>query len=165
MIYYYGADWGFSVDPTALVRCFIVDKKLYIDYESYGVKVDIDKTPALFDLIPGVRMHMITADSARPETISAMRNYGFKIKSSIKGKGSVEDGIAHLRSFEQIVIHERCRHTIDEFRNYCYKVDKHTDEISTVPEDKSNHVLDALRYSIEDVMRNRFIKATKSFMR
>lgn len=164
-IYYYGADWGFSVDPTALVRCFIIDKTLFIDYESYGVKIDIDKTPALFDQVPGVRNHMITADSARPETISYMQRNGFKIQSAVKGKGSVEDGISHLRSFEKIVVHERCRHTIDELRNYCYKVDKHTGEISTVPEDKSNHTLDALRYALEKVMMSRGITVTKSFMR
>ena len=37
-----GADWGFSVDPTVLVRCFIVGRTLYIDYEVYKINCEID---------------------------------------------------------------------------------------------------------------------------
>jgi phage terminase large subunit len=160
-IFYQGVDWGFSVDPTAAVRCFISDRILYISRDAYGVGVDIDKTPDLFDTIPNFRKYRTVADSARPETISYMRKAGFNIVGARKGKGSVEDGIEFLRSFEKIIIHERCKHMIDEFRNYCWKVDQKTGAISTIPEDKWNHCIDGLRYSMEDVMRNRNIKASK----
>ena len=149
--FYYGADWGFSNDPTCLVRCFIIDKKLFIDYDAWGVGIDIDKTPDLFNLVPGAMRHKIKADSARPETISYMNNNGFNIRGAKKGKNSVIDGIYKIRGFEEIIIHQRCQKTIEEFRNYCWKVDQKTGAISNIPEDKSNHIIDALRYGLEDI--------------
>jgi len=160
--FYYGADWGFSQDPTALIRSFIQDNKLYIDYCAYGLGVDIDKTPDLFDEVPESRKWTIIADSARPETISYMNRHGFKINRSIKGKGSVEDGIAYLRGFEEIIIHTRCKDVAYEFSNYSWKKDRVTGRILPVPEDKHNHCVDALRYALEDLMRQRTGKIIKT---
>ena len=157
--FYYGADWGFSQDPTALIRCYVENTKLYIDYEAYGVGVDIDETPQMFDSVPGARGNIITADSARPETISYMQKNGYsRMRSAKKGKNSVNDGVALLRSFEEIIIHPRCRHTIDEFKMYSYKKDRITGEILPVIVDKHNHCIDALRYALESV--NRTLKAS-----
>lgn len=150
--FYYGADWGFSQDPSVLVRCFVKDEALYIDHEAYGVGVDIVDTPALFDRVPGAKQWAITADSARPETIHHMQNVGYRMRPAQKAKGSVEDGIAFLRSFREIVIHERCKHTADEFKLYSYKRDRLTGEILPVLEDKHNHCIDALRYALEQAM-------------
>lgn len=147
--FYFGADWGFSQDPTTLVRSFVIDKTLYIDYEAYGLGVDIERIPALFDLVPESRKWPIRADSARPETINHMVNHGFKVSPAKKGKGSVEDGISYLRSFEKIIIHPRCTHAIDEFGSYSYKRDRTTGEILPVLQDANNHIIDALRYALE----------------
>jgi len=152
--FYFGADWGFSQDPTVLIRCFVVDRTLYIDHEAYSIGCDIDKTPALFDRVPESRKWPIYADSARPETISYMRRAGFNISAAEKWSGSVEDGIAFLRSFEKIVIHERCKHAAEEARLYKYKVDTRTGEVLPVIVDAHNHVIDALRYAISKLVRN-----------
>lgn len=148
--FFYGADWGFSQDPTVLVRCYIVDRTLYIDHESWGIGVEIDATPALFDRIPDARRWPIQADSARPETISAVRRAGFAIFAARKWPGSVEDGIAYLRQFETIVVHERCVHVLDELGRYAYKTDRITGEVLPDLIDKHNHCIDALRYSLSD---------------
>lgn len=151
--FYFGADWGFSQDPTALVRAYIYDGALYIDQEAYGVGVDIDATPQLFNSVPEADRYPITADSARPETISYMQHHGYpRMRKAKKGKGSVEDGITFLRSFKEIVIHERCKHTADEFKLYSYKRDRLTGDVLPVLEDKHNHCIDALRYAMEPVM-------------
>lgn len=148
-----GADWGFANDPTVLVRCHIVGRTLYIDYEAYKVGCEITDTPALFMEVQDSEKWPITADSARPETISYMRNNGFpKIYSAAKGPGSVEDGIEWLKSFD-IIVHPRCKHTIDELTMYRYKVDKLTDKILPLLEDKNNHVIDSLRYACEGARR------------
>lgn len=141
--FYYGADWGFSRDPTVALRCYIADDRLWIDHEAYGVGVDIADTPELFDSIPGVRDWQITADSARPETISHMKHAGFRVRPAKKGAGSVEDGIAFLRSFKEIVIHERCKHTADEFKLYSHKRDRLTGEVLPTLEDQHNHCIAA----------------------
>lgn len=150
---YYGADWGFSQDPTTLVRMWIHKRNLYIEHEAYGVGVEITETPALFDNVPGSRNHTIRADSARPETISYMKRQGFNIMAAKKGPGSVEDGIAHLRGYEKIVIHSRCKYAAQEARLYSYKVDKLTGDILPILLDANNHIIDAVRYGLEPVIK------------
>jgi phage terminase large subunit len=149
----FGGDWGFAVDPTVLVRCWVDGRTLYVDHEAWQVGCEIDKTPALFDTVPGSRKWTIRADSARPETVSYMRRNGFpRIVPAIKGPGSLEDGIEFLRAFD-IVVHPRCAHVADELRTYSYKTDPHTGEILPVLEDKNNHTIDALRYALEELRR------------
>jgi phage terminase large subunit len=152
-VYRLGADWGYSVDPSVLVRCSIEGNRLYVDYEAYMIGCEIVNLPDLFDRVPESRKWFITADSSRPETIAHLQKNGYpKVNSSVKGKGSVEDGIAFLQSFD-IVVHPRCVHLIDELKSYKYKQDPLTDEILGVLEDKNNHVIDALRYASEGVRR------------
>ena len=151
--YRMGADWGFSVDPSVLIRCSVEGRRLYIDHEAYMVGCEIDQLPDLFDRVPESRKWFITADSARPETISYMRNHGYpKINSAIKGAGSIEEGIEFLKSYD-IVVHPRCKHLIDELTLYSYKIDNLTSQVLPVLEDKDNHVIDALRYALEGMRK------------
>jgi len=166
----FGCDWGFSIDPTVLVRCFIKGRTLLIDHEAWKIGCEIDYTPALFagndtarnpprwpnpygyKGIPGSTTWPIIADSANPQSISYLARLGFNIRSSIKGAGSIEEGIEFLKGYD-IVVHPRCKHTIDEFSTYSYKVDPKTDEILPVLEDKKNHVIDSVRYGTEPERR------------
>lgn len=155
-----GADWGFASDPSVLVRCHIVGRKLYIDYEAHMVGCEIMDLPSLFMSVPGAEKWPITADSARPETISHMRNNGFpKIQAAVKGPKSIEDGIEWLKSFD-IVVHPRCRHTIDELTMYSYKTDPLTQLVLPLLEDKNNHIIDALRYACEGARRANIVRPT-----
>lgn len=148
-IFRLGADWGFAVDPSVLIRARIDGKNLYIDHEAYGVGVDIDFLPDLFARVPNAEKWPITADSARPETISYMQRHGYPLISpAVKGPKSVEDGIEFLKSYD-IIVHPRCKHTIDELTMYSYKVDPLDGRILPILEDKHNHVIDALRYACE----------------
>jgi phage terminase large subunit len=149
----YGADWGFAIDPSVLVRCYLVGRKLYVDYEAYQVGCEIDRLPDLFMTVPESEKWPIVADSARPETVSYMRRNGFsRMTPATKGPGSVEDGISWLQSLE-IVVHPRCRHTIDELTHYSYKTDPATGKPIPVLSDKNNHVIDSLRYACEGARR------------
>lgn len=156
IIKYMGADWGFSVDPTTLVSLWVDDerRKIYIDYEAYKIGCEIDKIKDLFDTVPLSRKTKIVADSARPETISFVKRDGFNILSAEKGAGSVEDGIEFIKGYD-VVIHPRCVHTIDEFKNYSFKVDAKTNEVTTVLKDEKNHIIDAVRYALERIMKRR----------
>lgn len=152
-VHRFGADWGFATDPTVLVRCHIVGRRLFIDYEAYMVGCEIMDTPDLFMTVPESEKWPIVADSARPETISHMRKHGFpKIMPAAKGPKSVEEGIEWLKTYD-IVVHPRCSHTIDELSLYSYKTDPLTGQVLPVLEDKQNHVIDALRYACEGVRR------------
>ena len=156
----FGADWGFSNDPNVLVRCFIKDNRLFIDFEFYAIGVEITELERCFDTVPESRKWKITGDSERPDTISYMCGKGFKMVGAQKGKGSVEDGIMFLRGFEEIIIHPRCRGAIDNFTNYKWKQDRVTQEILPVPADGSDHVPDSVRYALEG-----FIKAKEPNIR
>jgi len=153
--FYYGADFGFSVDPTAIVRCFIKDRKLYIINEFYGHGVEILELPIAFKSVPGAMRWNVMCDSARPDTISYLKSQGFPVTGAEKGKGSVEDGIEFLRSFEKIVINPRCKGAIQDFSNYRWKTDRITGEILPIALDTSNHVPDACRYALEKYIKSK----------
>lgn len=152
-VHRFGADWGFAVDPTVLIRCHITGRTLYVDHEAYMIGCEIMDTPDLFRTVPGAERWPVIADSSRPETISHMRNNGFpKLMPAVKGKGSVEDGIEFLKTYD-IVVHPRCTHTADELLHFSYKTDPLTENVLPVLADKKNHVIDALRYACEGVRR------------
>lgn len=152
-VYRLGADWGFSIDPSVMVRCSIDGNRLYVDYEAYRIGCEIVNLPELFLSIPEAEKWPSTADSARPETISHMQRHGFpKMTAAIKGAKSVEEGISFLQSFD-IVVHPRCKHVIDELTLYKYKQDPMTGDVLPVLEDKNNHCIDALRYACEGIRR------------
>lgn len=137
----FGADWGYAVDPTVLVRCHIVGRTLYVDYEAYAIGCAIVDTPDLFLTVPAAEKWPIVADSSRPETIAHMRAHGFpKIMPATKGPGSVDDGIEWLRSLD-IVVHPRCEHIVSELTTYNYKTDPITGAVLPVLQDKNNHCI------------------------
>ena len=149
--FYYGADWGFSVDPSVLVRCWFNGRTMYVDREAYAKHCEIEFTPALFDKIENgqARQWPVIADSARPETISYMQRHGYdKMRPAKKGAGSIEEGVTFLQNY-QIIVDPSCKNCLDELARYSYKTDKHTGEILPQLEDKKNHVIDALRYAVE----------------
>lgn len=151
----FGADWGFSVDPSVLVKCYVLEsqKIIYVRNEAYQVKCKIADTPALFDQVPQSRDYPIRADSNRPDIVAHMKDNGFpKIKSARKGPGSVVEGVNFLQSYD-IVVHPDCKHVADELGTYSYKVDPLTDDVLPELADEDNHVIDALRYALEDVRR------------
>lgn len=154
---YYGADWGFSQDPTVLVKVWLriwtdesgVDRRnLYIEEEVLAIRCENDDIAELFDNVEGARKHIIRADNARPETISHVNTFGYNVVGVDKWPGSVEEGIAYMRSFDQIVVHDRCKHTAEECRLYTHKIDRLTEDILRDIVDKNNHCMDAIRYSL-----------------
>lgn len=151
---YLGADWGFARDPSTLVKTWVSERKLFIEYEAYGIGVDIDKTADLFDRVPRARDYAVRADNARPETISYMQRHGYPRCVGVdKWPGSVEDGITFLRGFEQIVIHPRCTHAIDEALLYSYKQDKLSGDVLPDIVDQHNHIWDAVRYALAPLIK------------
>jgi hypothetical protein len=155
---YYGADFGFSQDPTAGTMCYIDDEQrvLYIRAEYWRLGADIDRLPAdLEHALPGASTHKTYCDSARPETISYLARHGIPgAVAAEKWSGSIFDGISFLRSFAKIVIHPSCTHTLDEAARYSYKVDRLTGDALPDPEDRHNHCIDSIRYALSPIIRN-----------
>lgn len=152
---YCGADWGFAQDPTTAVKCWVHGRRLYVEHEAYKVGLEIDQTAELLkDRIPDIERYTIRADSARPETISYLKRHGLpRVEGVKKWPGSVEDGIAHLRSYDEIIIHPRCKETIQETRLYSYKVDRLSKDILPEIVDAHNHTIDAIRYALAPLIK------------
>lgn len=149
----YGLDFGFATDPSAGLRCWIEGRDLCVDYEAYGLHVEIDELPEFLLAIPDAERWPMVADSSRPETISYLRKKGYpKITGAVKGSGSVDEGVEFLKSYN-IRVHPRCTHLIDELTLYSYKVDKVTEKVLPILTDLNNHLIDALRYALEGVRR------------
>lgn len=153
---YHGADWGFAQDPTTAVKCWIHAGRLYVEHEAYKVSLEIDETADyLKKCVPGIENHIVRADSARPETISYLKRKGlYRIEAVKKWPGSVQDGIAHMRGYSEIVIHPRCVETIKESRLYSYKIDRLTGDILPDVVDAHNHCMDAIRYALAPLIKS-----------
>ncbi len=152
---YQGVDWGFSTDPTTFAECWIHGNTLYIRDELYGVGIETDDMPAFFGKALYGDQTIVRADNARPEMVSYMRKHGFpRFQSVKKWPGSVEDGISKLRSFDEIVIHPDCVHTIEEARMWRYKRDRLTGDVQPQLIDKHNHCWDAIRYALQPLIKN-----------
>lgn len=151
----FGIDFGFANDATTGVKVYIRNDILYIYEEAYKVGLELDDTAMyLKSKISEIDKYPIEADCARPESISYLKRNGLPfIRGVKKWKGSVIDGIEFIKSFDKIVIHSKCENTISEFRLYSYKVDKRTDNILPDVEDSNNHIIDAIRYALEPVMK------------
>lgn len=166
---HFGLDFGFSQDPTAGVRCYVAERErtLYISHEAWGLRTDIDATPGLLDALgEDARRHTIRADGSRPESISYLQRHGYPaVTAAPKWSGSVEDGVAHLRSYEKIIIHPRCEHVLEEARLYSFKVDRLTGAVLPDIVDKFNHCMDALRYALSPLIKSGGADALISFYR
>lgn len=151
----HGLDWGFSQDPTAAVQIYVNDRKLYIRREAGRVGLEIDETPSYIkSRIPNIESYVVRADSARPESISYCKRTGIpNIQACKKWPGSVEDGIAHMRSYDNIIIHPECVQSAQEFRLYSYKIDKRTGDVLPDIIDKNNHYMDAIRYALGPLIK------------
>lgn len=152
---YIGIDWGFSVDPTAIVECYTFDDCLYIRNAASKVGLELDDTGEyLISHVPKVLKYTSRADCARPETISKIKKEIPLIKACTKWKGSVEDGVVALQTFKAIYIHPDAECCFSELLAYSYKTDDN-DKPTTDIEDKDNHFADALRYAIEPIITSK----------
>ena len=146
----FGMDFGYVSDATTLI-CSLVDvvnRKLYIFDEMYEHGL-LNNQIAEQVKAKGYAKEVITADSAEQKSIAELKGYGLtRIKPARKGADSIMQGIQFLQQFE-IIVSPNCIHTIDELENYAFRKDKTTGKYVNKPEDRNNHILDALRYSLE----------------
>lgn len=154
---YNGLDFGFAQDPTAAVVCWVHDERLWIQHEAGKVGLEMDDTARFIEQrIPEFGKSVIRADSARPESISYLKRHGLPmIEGVTKWSGSVEDGISHMRSYKEIVVHPRCKEVQKEMRMYSYKVDRLTGDITTKLVDDNNHYIDAIRYALNPMIKGK----------
>lgn len=152
-----GLDFGYTNDPTAFFIGFldIDNKKLYVWDEIYQKGMSNKK---IYESIAaaGYSKERFTADCAEPKSIDELKGYGLKIKGAEKGKDSIQNGIQWIQDLE-IIIHPRCVNFLTEISNYTWDKDKFGNKLNK-PIDDFNHLMDAMRYALEQYIRkNRWI--------
>lgn len=144
-----GLDFGYTNDPTAFFIGFLDDKEkaLYVWDEIYKKGLSNRK---IYEEIKkqGYAKESITADSAEPKSIDELYDYGLRIKGAKKGRDSIMNGIQWIQDL-RIVIHPRCTNFITEISNYTWDKDRFGKTLN-VPVDDFNHLMDAMRYALED---------------
>jgi phage terminase large subunit len=145
--YFYGLDFGFSTDPTALVKCVILGENLYIKELIYETGLTNQEIASRMVEL-GVRRHYdeIFADASEPKSIEEIHRYGFNIKGVSKGPGSVEYGQQLVRQFK-IHITKDSLNLIKEFRNFRYIEDK-DGKLTEKTTHTFSHGPDAVRYAV-----------------
>ena len=150
----FGLDFGYTNDPAAFF-CGILDqeqKEIYVFDEIYQKRMQNTVIYSSIEKL-GFRKEIITADSEEPKSIEHLRSLGLlRIKASKKGKDSINAGIQFIQDFK-IYIHPRCVNFLTEISNYAWDKDKFGEAINK-PIDEFNHLMDAMRYALEDYMRN-----------
>lgn len=144
----HGIDWGFGSDPFAYIKCHY-DKtrnRLYICDEICSVGLLNNESAEMVK--PLIGRDQVICDSAEPKSIAEYRQNGINAIGAKKGQGSVEYGIKRLQEMD-IIIHPKCQNAINEFIKYRWKEDR-SGSVLPIPIDRDNHLLDALRYSLED---------------
>lgn len=144
---FYGLDFGYSTDPTALVGCVIRGDKLYSKELIYETGLTNDAIAHRMDEL-GIqrRYDEIFADSAEPKSIEEIYRFGFNIRGAPKGPGSVEYGHQKIRQYK-LHITKDSLNFIKSLRNFRYIEDKKgllTDKTTHA----FSHLPDALRYAI-----------------
>ena len=150
----FGLDFGYTNDPTALF-CGLIDttaKTIWVFDEIYEKGMSNEK---IYEKITaaGYSKETITADSAEPKSIDRLRDLGIQhIRKARKGKDSIKAGIDFIQDYH-IIIHPRCVNFLTEISNYTWDVDNKSGQHINRPIDDFNHLMDAMRYAVEDVSR------------
>jgi phage terminase large subunit len=142
----YGLDFGFTNDPTALVKVYLHDTNLYVKELLYRTGMTNQDIAKELDRLEIGRREEIFADASEPKSIEEIYRMGWNIKKADKPQGSVNLGIDMLRRYTLNVTKDSLN-LIKEGRNYKYKEDKNGN-ILNEPADAFNHTMDALRYAI-----------------
>ena len=144
---FYGLDWGYTNDPTAVVQCAIKDKDIFLNEKLYRTGLtNSDIARILIDLEIRPNYDEIFADSAEPKSIEDLRRAGFNIKPAMKGEDSIRKGIDKMKEY-RINITQSSVNLIKEFRNYSWISDK-AGQPTNKPIDAFNHGIDSARYGI-----------------
>jgi phage terminase large subunit len=150
----FGLDFGYTNDPTALF-CGLIDmenKVLYVFDEMYK-KAMTNEDIANEILKRGYAKEKIFADSAEPKSIQRLRTLGLqRIRPVRKGADSIRSGISFLQDYK-IMIHPKCENFLNEISSYTWEKDKKTGKSINVPVDNNNHLMDAMRYAVENKMK------------
>jgi phage terminase large subunit len=143
-----GLDFGYSIDPAAIVDVYYYDGGYILDERLYAIGQSNRRLAGFLQNLENQQC-LVVADSAEPKSIDELREYQIPVIGAVKGPGSVHFGIQFLQD-QRISVTRRSVNLIKEYRKYFWKTDK-DGNILNVPEEGDDHALDAARYALESL--------------
>jgi len=140
---WYGVDYGYEHDPTAIVEVAVYGKSIYIDEKCYRTHM---LTGEIINAFKALRPRKIVSESADPRLIQEIFRAGLDIHPVVKFKDSITAGIAKMQEYD-IFVTNNSYNIRKELSNYTYAQDKDGHWLNT-PIDAYNHAIDAVRYVI-----------------
>lgn len=153
-----GLDFGYAGDPLHYTECHFdkVRRRLYIFVEIH--KLQMSNRSAVEAITKFNSQRYVIRSDREPRTVNEFRQLGLNIEPAKKGPDSIEHGTKFLEDLEEIIIDPvRCPNTKREFYGYELERDSNGNFKDGYP-DKDNHSIDAVRYALEDEMRNARVK-------
>ena len=146
----FGLDFGYTNDPTAFIASLIdLDSNEIFIFDEHYQKAMSNKDITNMIKYKGYSKETIVGDSSEPKSIDDIKRNGiYRIKGAKKGKDSILNGIQYIQDFK-IYVHPKCENTLIELSNYVW--DTKNGNVINKPIDDYNHLMDALRYSLEDI--------------
>ena len=146
----FGLDFGYTNDPTAFIASLIdLDNMEIFIFDEHYQKAMSNKDIANMIKYKGYSKERIIGDSSEPKSIDDIKRQGiYRLKGARKGKDSILNGIQYIQDFK-IYVHPKCENTLIELSNYVW--DTKEGNVINKPIDDYNHLMDALRYSLEDI--------------
>ena len=146
----YGLDYGYSIDPTAIVAVYYYNGGYILDEILYRKGMS---NKQIADVLNSLPYGLVVADSAEPKSNDEIKSYGVNLVPVVKGKDSIKQGIQYVQD-QKISVTERSVNLIKEYRNYLWKTDKNG-QIINEPEGGLDHALDAVRYRLSSMKPQR----------
>jgi len=165
----HGLDFGYTNDPTGIVNVYKWNNALILDEVAYASGLENKPIANLIRMDEGLdpvddqnkftgETKVLTiADSSEPKSIAEIKRLGVKITGAVKGQGSVNYGIQKVQA-QTIYVTKSSLNIWKEQRNYLWKVDRDGKSLN-IPEDDFNHLMDAARYAIVELLTRRKVRA------
>ena len=142
----YGLDWGYSNDPTAIVEVRRKNDRLYVHELLYKKGLT---NQDIYNQIKnlGLEEELFICDSAEPKSLEDMKRLGLYCKASIKGSGSVMNGIQIIKEYD-VFASKQSKNLLQEYQYYIWESNKDGQTINKIKQNGMDHLMDAFRYAV-----------------
>ena len=142
-----GLDFGYTNDPTAIIDIYKYNGGIILDERCYRKGMSNRDIADFLESLPEPDT-LVYADSSEPKSIDEIGSYNIPIVGANKGRGSIKQGIAYVQD-QRVSLTKKSTNLLKEYRNYLWKSDR-DGKIINEPEGGNDHLLDALRYALEN---------------
>lgn len=142
----YGLDWGYSNDPTGIVEVRRKNDRLYVHELLYKKGLtNQDIYNEIKNL--GLEEEIFICDSAEPKSLEDMKRLGLYCKPSIKGAGSVLNGIQIIKEYD-VFASKQSKNLLQEYQYFIWESNKDGQTINKIKQNGMDHLMDAFRYAV-----------------